>query len=61
MQKARYVFLVVAIGLLIIQLYIADYNNFWNWPNVLNVIVPILLIFSLSGSIIYTNKTNEKS
>lgn len=61
MQRVRYVLLVIAIGLLTIQLYIADYNNFWKWSNILNVIVPILLIFSLSGSIIYTNKTKEKS
>ncbi len=57
MQKIRYVLLIGSIGLLIIQLYVADYTAFWNWNTVKNILVPILLIGSLSASIYLTDKT----
>ena len=51
MQKIRYVFLSVAIGLLIIQFYVADYSDFWKWGTILNILVPMLLMGSLSANI----------
>lgn len=59
MRKIRYVLLVVSIGLLFIQLYLADFSDFWKWSTVLNILLPILLIISLSGTIIYTNKQRK--
>ncbi|MEZ4856057.1 MAG: hypothetical protein R2812_06230 [Gelidibacter sp.] len=59
MQKFRYILLIISIILLIIQLYMADYANFWTFTNLLNIVVPILLIISFAGSIRDVNKNGE--
>lgn len=37
----------------------ADYANFWTFTNLLNIVVPILLIISFAGSIRDVNKNGE--
>ncbi len=60
MQKVRYYVLFTAIVLLIIQLFMADYSNFFGWKNLTPFISIICIIIAMSGSIIYVNKQENK-
>lgn len=60
MQKVRYYVLFTAIVLLIIQLFMADYNNFFGWKNLTTFTSIICIIIAMSGSIIYVNKQENK-
>lgn len=55
-NKARYVILIIATILLLIQLYIADYSNFWSFETILPLISPALLILAMLLSINHVNK-----
>ena len=58
-NKVRYIVLIAAVILLIIQLFITDYNNFFKWKNLLPIISPICLIIAMWGSILHVNKHGE--
>ena len=51
MNRIRYILLIGAIIVLTIQLFIADYADFWKWGTILNIILPILLISTMVLSI----------
>ena len=58
-NKVRYIVLIAAVILLIIQLIITDYNNFFKWKNLSPILIPILIIISMWGSILNVNKHGE--
>lgn len=59
MQKTRYFVIIVAIVILIIQLVIADFMNFWTLKNILHFLSPILLILAMVLSINHVKKHGE--
>ena len=58
-QNVRYILLIVAIIILIVQLFRADYSNFWSFDNLLSLSVPLLLILSMTLSIRHSYKNQE--
>lgn len=59
MQKMRYILIFVFVLLIIIELVIADYSNFWSLKNITSFIAPILGIIALAGSIYHVKKHGE--
>jgi uncharacterized integral membrane protein len=59
MNKLRYTVLIASIILMIIQFFMADYNNFFGWKNLLPFISLICMIVAMAGSIIHVNKHGE--
>jgi len=58
-NKVRYFVLMAAFVMLIVQLFIADYSDFFGWKNLTPFISIICLIIAMSGSIIHVNKHGE--
>ena len=61
LNEVRFYVSILTIILLIIQFFIADYDNFFDWKNWVPFIAQICLIIAMSGSIIYVNKKPKKS
>ena len=59
MNKLRYTVLIASIILMIIQFFMADYNNFFGWKNLSPFISLICMIVAMAGSIIHVNKHGE--
>ena len=58
-KKFNITLLVLSIILLIAQLVIADYNNFWDRKNILGISVPVLLIISFYLNLKHINKQKK--
>lgn len=58
-NKGRYVIIVLACILLIYRLIELDTNNYWSINNIIDLVVPILLIIAMVSSIIHVNKHGE--
>lgn len=60
-NKSRYILLGITLVLLIVQLIILDYSNFWQWKHALRLATPILIMLSLVLSIKSENKQKKNT
>ena len=58
-NKFRYTLIVLFSILIIIELFIYDYNSEFNWKSLLRLISPVLMIIAMILSIKHVNKHGE--
>ena len=58
LNRFRYILIIIFAILLIIEIFIIDYSDFWNLKNFLRFPAPILMILAMILSIRQTNKEN---
>ncbi|TXG39695.1 hypothetical protein [Seonamhaeicola maritimus] len=58
-NKFRYVLIIIFAALIIVEIVIMDYDNFWNWGNWLGILAPVLMILAMVMSIKHVNKHGE--
>jgi hypothetical protein len=57
-NKFRYILIIIFTILLIIEIFLIDYSDFWKLKNFLRFPAPILMILAMILSIRHTNKEN---
>ena len=55
-NKFRYILIVLFAILLVVELFMLDYSNLWDWRNFIRFPGPILMIIAIIISIQYSNK-----
>ena len=58
-NKVRYFVIIACVIVIIANLFMADYTNFFGWRNLTPFISAFLIIISMSGSIWHVNKQRE--
>mgnify|MGYP001086832689 CR=1 FL=1 len=59
-NKVRYLVLVIAILMIIVQAFNTDFSDFFKWEKVLPFIALICIIIAMAGSIIYVCKQKRR-
>ncbi len=58
-NKFRYVFIVLFAILIVVELFVYDYESGFQWKNSLRLLTPILMIIAMVLSIRHTKKHGE--
>ena len=58
-NKFRYILIVIFTILIVVELVIIAYDNFWSWNNFLRLLAPALMILAMVLSIKHVNKHGE--